>query len=81
MMKYPFTNQYYNGRHMKICSSNNVLQNHSFVSIDGIDNRMEVELVFVFQVFVRRVIELHYKYLTYVTDCFMHHSLFHKVGI
>ncbi|KAJ8636452.1 hypothetical protein MRB53_010719 [Persea americana] len=30
------------------------------------------------KVFVRRVIELHYKYLTYVTDCFMHHSLFHK---
>ncbi|XP_059648664.1 cullin-1-like isoform X2 [Cornus florida] len=30
------------------------------------------------QVFVRKVIELHDKYLTYVNDCFMNHTLFHK---
>ncbi|CAD5174261.1 unnamed protein product [Musa acuminata subsp. malaccensis] len=31
-----------------------------------------------FQVFVRKVIELHDKYLAYVNDCFQNHSLFHK---
>ncbi|XP_009401536.2 cullin-1-like [Musa acuminata AAA Group] len=30
------------------------------------------------QVFVRKVIELHDKYLAYVNDCFLNHSLFHK---
>ncbi|XP_059648642.1 cullin-1-like [Cornus florida] len=30
------------------------------------------------QVFVRKVIELHDKYLTYVNDCFMNHTLFHE---
>lgn len=30
------------------------------------------------QVFVRKVIELHDKYMAYVTDCFQSHSLFHK---
>ncbi|KAL5996036.1 Cullin-1 [Asimina triloba] len=30
------------------------------------------------QMFVRKVIELHDKYLVYVNDCFMNHSLFHK---
>ncbi|CAH1418462.1 unnamed protein product [Lactuca virosa] len=30
------------------------------------------------QVFVRKVIELHDKYMTYVNDCFMNHTLFHK---
>ncbi|CAD5187377.1 cullin-1 [Musa acuminata AAA Group] len=30
------------------------------------------------QVFVRKVIELHDKYLSYVNDCFQNHSLFHK---
>ncbi|CAA6662059.1 unnamed protein product [Spirodela intermedia] len=30
------------------------------------------------QVFVRKVIELHDKYITYVNDCFQNHSLFHK---
>lgn len=33
-----------------------------------------------FQIFVRKVIELHDKYLAYVNDCFANHSLFHKVG-
>ncbi|PKI46479.1 hypothetical protein CRG98_033122 [Punica granatum] len=31
------------------------------------------------QVFVRKVIELHDKYLAYVNACFQNHSLFHKV--
>lgn len=30
------------------------------------------------QVFVKKVIELHDKYLAYVNDCFQNHSLFHK---
>ncbi|XP_078444946.1 cullin-1 [Wolffia australiana] len=30
------------------------------------------------QVFVRKVIELHDKYMAYVNDCFQNHSLFHK---
>ncbi|XP_042463640.1 cullin-1-like [Zingiber officinale] len=30
------------------------------------------------QVFVRKIIELHDKYLAYVNDCFQNHSLFHK---
>jgi hypothetical protein len=28
---------------------------------------------------VRKVIELHDKYLQYVSECFVNHSLFHKV--
>ncbi|KAM7278577.1 hypothetical protein ACFE04_005711 [Oxalis oulophora] len=31
------------------------------------------------QVFVRKVIELHDKYLQYVNNCFQNHTLFHKV--
>jgi len=30
------------------------------------------------QALVRKVIELHDKYLQYVNECFMNHSLFHK---
>ncbi|GMY16443.1 cullin-1 [Fagus crenata] len=30
------------------------------------------------QVLVRKIIELHDKYMTYVNDCFLNHSLFHK---
>nr|CAD1828429.1 unnamed protein product [Ananas comosus var. bracteatus] len=30
------------------------------------------------KVFVRKIIELHDKYLAYVNDCFQNHSLFHK---
>ncbi|KAL8121587.1 hypothetical protein AgCh_018360 [Apium graveolens] len=30
------------------------------------------------QVFVRKIIELHDKYLAYVNDCFTNHTLFHK---
>ncbi|KAI4311176.1 hypothetical protein MLD38_036091 [Melastoma candidum] len=32
------------------------------------------------KVFVRKVIELHDKYLAYVNDCFKNHNLFHKKG-
>lgn len=32
------------------------------------------------QVFVRKVIELHDKYMAYVTDSFANNSLFHKVN-
>ncbi|MED6138689.1 Cullin-1 [Stylosanthes scabra] len=32
------------------------------------------------QVFVRKVIELHDKYLAYVNECFQNHTLFHKKG-
>ncbi|MFS8016303.1 putative cullin [Helianthus anomalus] len=31
-----------------------------------------------FFVFVRKVIDLHDKYLGYVNDCFSNHTLFHK---
>lgn len=40
---------------------------------------MDINLDRVLQVFVRKVIELHDKYLAYVNDCFMNHTLFHKV--
>ncbi|KAL6559643.1 Cullin-1 [Orobanche gracilis] len=30
------------------------------------------------QVFVRKVIDLHDKYVAYVNDCFLNHTLFHK---
>ncbi|XP_073307786.1 cullin-1-like [Primulina huaijiensis] len=30
------------------------------------------------QIFVRRVIELHDKFMAYVNDCFLNHTLFHK---
>lgn len=30
------------------------------------------------QVFVRKIIELHDKYIAYVSDCFQNHTLFHK---
>ncbi|KAJ8543313.1 hypothetical protein K7X08_005836 [Anisodus acutangulus] len=30
------------------------------------------------QVFVRKLIELHNKYMAYVTDCFANNTLFHK---
>ena len=32
------------------------------------------------QVFVRKVIELHDKFMAYVNDCFLNHTLFHKVS-
>ncbi|CAI0467384.1 unnamed protein product [Linum tenue] len=41
---------------------------------DAASNKKSVGL----QVFVRKVIELHDKYLAYVSDCFQNHTLFHK---
>lgn len=38
-------------------------------------------IVFGVQVFVRKVIELHDKFMAYVNDCFVNHTLFHKVRI
>ncbi|KAL0414709.1 UNVERIFIED_CONTAM: Cullin-1 [Sesamum radiatum] len=40
--------------------------------------RLKVIHVFI-QVFVRKVIELHDKFMAYVNDCFLNHTLFHKV--
>lgn len=33
------------------------------------------------QVLVRKMIELHDKYMAYVADCFISHTLFHKVSV
>ncbi|OEL38156.1 Cullin-1 [Dichanthelium oligosanthes] len=33
------------------------------------------------QIFVRKIIELHDKYVAYVTECFQGHTLFHKVAL
>jgi hypothetical protein len=38
------------------------------------------EMLLSLQAFVRNVIELHDKYLQYVSECFLNHSLFHKVS-
>ena len=38
-----------------------------------------IDLIVCLQVLVRKIIELHDKYMTYVNDCFLNHSLFHKV--
>ncbi|KAK1295301.1 Cullin-1 [Acorus calamus] len=50
---------------------------------DVVGLQEQVELIslayyYFFTVFVRKVIELHDKYLAYVNDCFNNHSLFHK---
>ena len=42
---------------------------------------VKAEISLFLQVFVRKVIELHDKYLAYVNDCFQNHTLFHKVMI
>ncbi|RYR76361.1 hypothetical protein Ahy_A01g000947 isoform C [Arachis hypogaea] len=39
---------------------------------------VETEAGLVVQDFVRKVIELHDKYLSYVNDCFQNHTLFHR---
>ncbi|CAI0466806.1 unnamed protein product [Linum tenue] len=44
---------------------------------DAASNKKEPDSVGL-QVFVRKVIELHDKYLAYVSDCFQNHTLFHK---
>ncbi|TYG94997.1 hypothetical protein ES288_A11G232500v1 [Gossypium darwinii] len=33
------------------------------------------------QVFIRKIIKLHDKYMAYVADCFQNHTLFHKLHI
>ncbi|XAR61292.1 hypothetical protein NMG60_11034942 [Bertholletia excelsa] len=45
---------------------------------DAASNKAESSVGSQEQVFVRKVIELHDKYMAYVTDCFGNHSLFHK---
>jgi hypothetical protein len=57
-----------------------IFQFYSLTAID-IDPFMETEIGLFLQVFVRKVIELHDKYLAYVNDCFQNHTLFHKVMI
>ncbi|KAM7501267.1 hypothetical protein LguiB_000171 [Lonicera macranthoides] len=45
---------------------------------DAASNRADKEGGPQEQAFVRKVIELHDKYMVYVSDCFSNHSLFHK---
>ncbi|KAL7198907.1 hypothetical protein ACSBR2_021240 [Camellia fascicularis] len=45
---------------------------------DAASNKAENALGSQEQVFVRKVIELHDKYMAYVNDCFANHTLFHK---
>ncbi|XP_058209702.1 cullin-1 [Rhododendron vialii] len=45
---------------------------------DAAGNKAESAVGSLEQVFVRKVIELHDKYMAYVNDCFANHSLFHK---
>ena len=51
----------------------------SFTELDNGFLVWDLTKLWGFQVFVRKVIELHDKYLAYVNDCFMNHTLFHKV--
>lgn len=45
-----------------------------------LNNSLFLSSMAAFQAFVRKVMELHDKYLQYVNEFFMNHSLFHKVG-
>ncbi|XP_057474544.1 cullin-1 [Actinidia eriantha] len=45
---------------------------------DAASNKAESAAGLQEQVFVRKVIELHDKYMAYVNDCFANHTLFHK---
>ncbi|KAI7982239.1 Cullin-1 [Camellia lanceoleosa] len=45
---------------------------------DATSKKAENAVVSQEQVFVRKVIELHDKYMAYVNDCFANHTLFHK---
>ncbi|CAI0379172.1 unnamed protein product [Linum tenue] len=48
---------------------------------DAASNQVILSFEFLFfdsQVLIRKVIELHDKYLAYVSDCFQNHTLFHK---
>lgn len=39
----------------------------------------KIDFVVWSQVLIRKIIELHDKYMEYVTNCFINHTLFHKV--
>ncbi|XP_057509252.1 cullin-1 [Actinidia eriantha] len=45
---------------------------------DASSNKAESAVCLQEQVFVRKVIELHDKYMAYVNECFANHTLFHK---
>ncbi|GMP87776.1 hypothetical protein CsSME_00040013 [Camellia sinensis var. sinensis] len=45
---------------------------------DATSKKVQNAVVSQEQVFVRKVIELHDKYMAYVNDCFANHTLFHK---
>ncbi|KAH0978537.1 hypothetical protein GBA52_028256 [Prunus armeniaca] len=45
---------------------------------DVASNQVQSLVVFILEVLVRKIIELHDKYMAYVTDCFLNHTLFHK---
>ncbi|KAL7226774.1 hypothetical protein ACSBR1_021778 [Camellia fascicularis] len=45
---------------------------------DAASNKVKTDALSLIQVFVRKVIELHDKYMAYVNDFFANHSLFHK---
>ncbi|PSS14662.1 Cullin-1 like [Actinidia chinensis var. chinensis] len=45
---------------------------------DAASNKAESAVCLQEQVFVRKVIELHDKYMAYVNECFANHTLFHK---
>lgn len=40
-----------------------------------------IDLVYLHQVFVKKVIELHNKYMAYLNNCFSNSTLFHKVWV
>ncbi|CAA0834817.1 Cullin-1 [Striga hermonthica] len=42
------------------------------------NKKVGTKVTFGIQVFVRKVIELHNKFMAYVNDCFQNHTLFHK---
>ncbi|KAL7198904.1 hypothetical protein ACSBR2_021237 [Camellia fascicularis] len=45
---------------------------------DAASNKVKTDALSLIQVFVRKVIELHDKYMAYVNDFFANHSLFHR---
>ena len=55
----------------------------NFTAMDSLEICKNVENCYVcyHQVLIRKIIELHDKYMTYVTDCFQNHTLFHKVCV
>ncbi|KAF9689450.1 hypothetical protein SADUNF_Sadunf01G0093500 [Salix dunnii] len=54
----------------------NVFKQH--ITAEGTTLVQQVEDAASCQVLIRKIIELHDKYMTYVTDCFQNHTLFHK---